>query len=100
MAVLLLLLAALWGAGAAAKPSCPTPRGPVVPPNLTDSGFLPIDDQGSQLFFLFVEREAPGDSSAAPITLWLQVIRCRHLEAAMKAARRSGHPGSLPPASA
>lgn len=72
-ALLLLLLAALGAAGATAKPSCPTPRGPVLLPNLTESGYLRIDSQGSRLFFLFVERAAPGDSSAAPITLWLQV---------------------------
>lgn len=91
MNALLLLLAALGAAGAAAKPSCPTPEA-VVLPNLTESGYLPIDNQGSQLFFLFVERTAPGDSSAAPITLWLQVTRSRQHKALMRAARRSGRP--------
>ncbi|EFN52575.1 hypothetical protein CHLNCDRAFT_138581 [Chlorella variabilis] len=74
-----LALLILLAAGAAA--SCPPPPSQVQLPNATASGYVPIDDKGSQLFFLFYEAQsrAPDDPKRAasrrahaPITLWLQ----------------------------
>lgn len=102
-----LALLILLAAGAAA--SCPPPPSQVQLPNATASGYVPIDDKGSQLFFLFYEAQsrAPDDPKRAasrrahaPITLWLQV---RARWAAMGAARppvRSQVTPELPPLAA
>lgn len=73
--IALLLLAAL-AASARSKPHqhCPPAPSPAQLLNVTSSGYLPIDDEGSRLFYIFSEAaELREGNGGAPITLWLQV---------------------------
>jgi hypothetical protein len=71
--MLLLLFGCLWALGAAAR--CPSPSQEVQLPNVTASGYLEVDKQGSRLFYMHQEAaEAEGLAKQhVPIVLWLQV---------------------------
>jgi hypothetical protein len=73
------LIVFLVGTGSTALGLCLSPPAEVQVPNVTESGYLDIDDKGSRVFFIFYEAQSIAEAgqsrhhSSVPITLWLQV---------------------------
>ena len=81
MLFLLLTLSVFVAHGARFSKDSPsghmTSRDPSHDPSPTHSGYLPVDDQGSELYYSYWEADSLKSSSltganSAPIILWLQ----------------------------